>query len=403
MDLLTTVNELGADGLRARGSLKWTTHPPDVHGAFVGEMDFGTAPVVTESLARAVSAGWLGYTPPWMVQDLIESCAAWMATRYDWTIDPDAVHAVPDVLRALEFTIEHLTPPGSAVVLPTPAYMPFLTVPARLNRRVIQVPMIDVGGHYSLDLEALDHAFRAGGGLLVICTPHNPTGGVLERAEMLAVADLVERHGARVFSDEIHAPLVYDGIHVPYASVSAAAAAHTVTATSASKGWNVPGLKCAQAILTNPDDRPRWRALGDATTAGASSLGMVANTAAYAEGAPWLERVVGYLRSNRDTLVDLVAEHLPDVSFRAPAATYLAWLDLRDTCLGSTVTADLLRERGRIAVTDGAACGTVGRGFVRLNFATPRSVLEEDVRRIALALDASRPSRPGSADPMGTR
>ena len=169
---------------------------------------------------------------------------------------PRDVHHVPDVIKALELAITHYSRPGSPVILPTPAYMPFLSVPGYLGREIIQVRMRDEDGFFTLDLDAIEDAFRAGGHLLIFCNPYNPLGRVFTGAEIAQLTDVVDRHGGRVFADEIHAALVYPGQrHLPYAATSAAAAAHTLTATSASKAWNLPGLKCAQVILSSDPDR----------------------------------------------------------------------------------------------------------------------------------------------------
>src|SRR3712207_4279594 len=220
-------DEVSVEELRRRGSLKWSLYPEAI-GSFVAEMDFGTAPAVTEALHAAVDAAAFGYLPPALLQGVSEAYAAWSAHRYGWAVPPERVRPAADVLAGLAAAIEHFSRPGSPVILSTPAYMPFLTLPAALGREVVQVPMALDGDRYVYDLDALDAAFRAGGHLLVLCNPHNPIGRVLEPAEMTAVAEVVERHGGRVFSDEIHAPLVYEGHrHVPYASLGEVPAGHT--------------------------------------------------------------------------------------------------------------------------------------------------------------------------------
>ena len=281
--------------------------------------------------------------------------------------------------------------------------MPFVTSPRVWGREVIQVPMSETAGRPGLDLAGLELAFRAGGNLLVLVNPHNPTGRVMERAELLGVAAVVVRHGGRVFSDEIHAPLTYpESRHVPYASISQTAAEHTVTATSASKAWNVAGLKCAQVIL-NPADAAAWAPDDVLLTEGASTLGVIANTAAYDHGSDWLAGTIDYLDGNRTALGEVLAQHAPLVGYRPPEGTYLAWLDLRAAlaALGEDGTTTLpapigeirlarwLRHRSGVAVTDGADCGRAGEGFVRLNLAMPRPMVIEAGRRIAACLDPS--------------
>jgi cysteine-S-conjugate beta-lyase len=364
--------------LRRAGGLKWSLYP-DAIGAFVAEADFGTAPAVTAALHAAVDAGAFGYLPDATARARSAAYAAWSADRYGWAVEPADVRPVADVVAGLIAAIEHFSEPGTAVILPTPAYMPFVTVPGSLGREVIQVPLCPDGRY---DLDALDAAFAAGGNLLVLCNPHNPVGRVLTPDEMLAVAAVVERHGGRVFSDEIHAPLVFTGArHVPYASLSPVTAGHTLTATSASKAWNLPGLKCAQIVLGNDADREKWATVGLLAEHGAATLGVIASTAAYAEGGPWLADVLSYLDGNRRLLGELVAELLPGVGYTPPEGTYLGWLDFRGA--GPAEPAPYFLEKAGVAMTDGALCGEAGRGFGRFNFALPRPVLREAVERMA--------------------
>ncbi|MFJ6113247.1 MalY/PatB family protein [Agrococcus sediminis] len=372
--------------LERPSSRKWSLHPGTI-GAWVAEMDFGTAPPVREALARAVQDDVLGYLSPATAAELAEATAAFQAREHGWAVDPERVHAVSDVMAALGVAVEEYSPAGSAVIVPTPAYMPFLTYLATLGRPVVEVPGVVEDGRWRHDLEAIDRAFAAGARTLVLCNPHNPTGTVLPRAELEAIAAIVERHGGRVFADEIHAPIRFDGrAHVPYASVSPAAAAHAVTGTSASKAWNIPGLKAAQLITANDADEAVYRRFGFAVAHGASTLGVIASTAAYRDGGPWLAEAVAYLQRNRDLLAGLLAERLPGVRWRAPEATYLAWLDLAGLGLPAGSPATLLRERAGVTLTDGALCGRGSETHVRLVFATPAPVLEEAVERIADAV-----------------
>ncbi|SDR65390.1 MalY/PatB family protein [Agrococcus carbonis] len=371
--------------LERPSSRKWSLHPGTI-GAWVAEMDFGTAPAVRDALRRAVADDVLGYLSPATAAELGEATAAWQARDFGWHVDPERVHAVSDVMAALRVAVEEYSPEGSAVIVPTPAYMPFLTYLEALGRPVVQVPGVVVDGRWQHDLDGIDRALAAGAGTLVLCNPHNPTGTVLPRAELERIADLVDRHGARVFADEIHASIRFDGReHVPYASVSDAAAAHTITGTSASKAWNIPGLKAAQLITANDADEAAYRRFGFSVVHGASTLGVIASTAAYRDGGGWLAGAVGYLERNRDLLGRLLAERLPDVRWHPPEATYLAWLDVGALGLDGS-PAELLRERAGVTLTDGALCGAGSEQHVRLVFATPAPVLAEAVDRIAGAL-----------------
>lgn len=387
-----------ANDLRSRGSLKWTATPADV-AAWVAESDLGTAPAVVEAVRGAVDRELLGYLPPAVRRELGEALAAWYGERWGLALEPDRVMPVGDVREAVRVAVEVFSRPGSPLVVPTPTYMPFLTAPATWGRSVIQVPMARDGGRWTPDLDGVAAAFRAGGHLLLLVNPQNPTGTVLTADELRAVADVVAEHDGLVLADEVHAPLVHRGhAHVPYASVSPTAAAHSLTATSASKGWNVPGLKCAQVVVTSDRMLERWRALDAHLTGGASTLGAVASAAAWRDGGPWLDGLVERLAENRAAFAEELTVAAGDLVRHDPAeGTYLAWVDLRPGLEHHPdapawregppgALARWLQRRAGLAVTDGAACGEAGRGFVRVTLATPRPLVVDAARRIASAL-----------------
>ena len=279
------IDRTTADELRARGSWKWAKGGPGVIGAFMAEMDFGVAPPVEAALLDVIARGDFGYLSQRATDAMAAACARWQRDRYGWEVDQERVRPLPDVITGLAAAISVFSRQGSPVILPTPAYMPFLTWPATLGREIIQVPMAVDGGRYVLDLDGIDAAFRQGGHLLVLCNPCNPVGRVYREDELAAVAGVVEANGGRVFADEIHAPLLYPGgRHIPYASLSETAARHTVTGVAASKGWNLPGLKCAQLILSSDADAALWAERGFTFEHGASTPGAWATAAAYRDG-----------------------------------------------------------------------------------------------------------------------
>ena len=385
-DVPVAFDGLSEETLLASGSLKWSRYAPAL-GAFVAEMDFGTAPAVTRTLHEAVDRSRLGYLPPEDAAAMSAACAGWYSRRYGWDVPPAWITPLGDVVAGLEAAIEHFSAPGGAVVLPTPAYMPFLRIPGLVGRRLIQVPMVERAGRPAYDLDGIAAALAAGGGgLFVHVSPHNPTGRVFTDEEQLALAEVVEDAGARVFADEIHAPLTHPGsVHRPYAALSPETAGHTVTATSASKAWNVPGLKTAQFLLSNEADAQRWREPGERAAHGASILGVLAATAAYEAGEEWLDGVRRYLDGNRQALAGLLTAALPEVGYLPPEGTYLAWLDCRRLGLDGPAGPWFL-DRAGVALVDGLECGAAGSGYVRLNFATPRPVLETMVDRMAAAV-----------------
>lgn len=374
--------------LEAQGSFKWSLFPGTI-GAWIAEMDFGISPAITQALHDAVDAGGFGYLPHEVEARSAQACSDWLAESFEWIVPSSAVKALPDVLRALEILIDHFMEEDAPVVVPTPAYSPFLAIPRLRGRQVIEVPLVlDEEQVWRFDEEAIEKALTPAGGLLILCNPHNPVGRVFTKDELTNISHIVERTNARVFADEIHAPLVYEPHrHVPYASISELAACHAVTAISASKAWNMPGLKCAQLILTNPSDMERYSGLTYFDFRGASNLGLVAAEAAFRAGQPWLSEVLQYLNGTKSLLESLVEQHLPGARFVSPEATYLAWIDMT-AVVGDVELAEFLRANAGVSVTGGEECGAVGLGCFRFNFATSRSIVSEAIPAIADAIRA---------------
>lgn len=376
------------ESLRATGATKWSAADGNI-GAFVAEMDFGIDPHITAALHRAVDDGSFGYMPKGISADMSEATASFLERKYAWAVAPADVWPIPDVIMGLELAMEHCSAPGSKIIVPTPSYMPFLTVPPMRGREVIEMPLAIRDGRYEFDLDALQRAFDDGGGLLLLCNPYNPVGRVFTRAELEGIAEVVERNGGRVFSDEIWAPLVYSGsVHTPYATISAATAAHTITAMSASKAWNLPGLKCAQLVLTSDRDRETWERIGPFSGHGTSNLGAIANSVAFREGDPWLADLVPYLEGNRDRLLDLLAHEIPDAWMPVPEGTYVSWIDFRGAVPSDRPAEFFGREAG-VTLTEGTMCGAVGAGHTRLIYATPRPILEQVVRSLGRSVRES--------------
>jgi len=382
-------DDITVDDLVARGSMKWTRNPGQL-AAFVAEMDFGTAPAVTEALERATAQAQHGYLPPAAARDMARATSDFLEARFGWSVPRSRIYPTADVLSAYDVVLERFSTPGTPVILPTPAYMPFLTLTRLRGREVIQVPMIEGdNGRPEMDLKGIADAFAAGANLLILCNPHNPLGRVYTREELSALADVVDAHGGRVFSDDIHAPLTFnDHRHLPYASISEVTAGHTVTAVSASKAWNIPGLKCAQLIVSNDADYDVMGEIAFIVSHGAATPGVLANTAAYSEGGPWLQDVLSYIDRNRSLLSDLLATHLPEVRYREPEGTYIAWLDCRGLpdVTGGASWAEFFATKANVGVTDGALCGEAGIGHARLMLSTPSHILETIIIAMATAV-----------------
>lgn len=341
-------------------------------------------PPIRRALRDYAESELFGYPPPALDAQLAAAASDYYGRNFGWTPDPDFIAPIADVLAGLGAVLDIFLEPQAAVVVPTPAYMPFLTYPALKNRRIIQVPMLRGDSGWQMDLSGIREALQNGGGLVLLCNPHNPIGKVYTRQELQSLSEVVQEQGARVFSDEIHSSLVFQGAHVPYASLSPETAAHAITATSATKAFNMPGLKCAQLVFSNPADLDLWRDKGFFIGHGASTPGKLATIAAYNSGEPWRQQVLGYLRDNRDLLTELLEEHLPRVFWLPPEGTYLGWLDARALGHGER-TAEFFLSQARVALVEGAQCGEGSEGFVRMNFALPRPILVEAIKRMGQA------------------
>jgi len=369
--------------LQRRTSHKWRTYPPEVLPAFVAEMDFDPAVQIKDAISAALAAGDLGYPHK---GDLGDAFAEFASDRLGWSPDPELIFAIPDVMTGIAEVVQAIVPPGGGVVINPPVYAPFFFRLELAGRRIIEAPLaVSADTGYELDLDALDRALtQPGAGAYLLCNPHNPLGRVWSRGDLNEIADLCDRRGVPVLVDEIHAPLVLPGAqHVPFHTVGHPAARQAVVFTSASKGWNIPGLKCGIAVAGDADGATilaeRWDALL------ASHLGVHASVAALRQARPWLDAVRAQIEENTRQLSDLLARHLPGVRYRRPQASFLAWLDCRKLGLGDDPAAAFLAA-GHVALSPGKDFGSQGSGFARLNVGTSPELMAEAVRRMAAAV-----------------
>lgn len=364
------------DSLQNSPSLKWSAHPGAL-GMFVAEMDFGVCPTVAALLERITHECGIGYLCGGTRQRCLDATAAWVGRRFGWEVSPESVRLYPDVLTCLHAVLR--AAPEGAVIVPTPAYMPFLSLPPLAGRRVIEVPSPVVDGRYVLDLPGIERAFDDGGRIFILCNPWNPTGRAMDRDELEALCDVVESRGGIVFSDEIHSSLVLDGhTHTPYASISEAAWNHTITATAASKGWNIPGIKSAQMIASAPM-LEMVDAVAPLLTGPTSTVGVRAATECFNLGEEWNAQVRSYLTESMELVADRIAQ-IPGVSCTRNEATYIAWLDFSE--LGVEDPAASLLEEEQVALTPGGNCGEGYSQHARMICATPQPILTEALDRI---------------------
>jgi len=374
-------DDVSLELLRLRHSAKWAKYPHDVLPAWVAEMDFALALPIREVLLSAVSRDDTGYADG---TKLGPSFARFAGERFGWEVDPERVRLVADIMSGVVELLRALTEPGDAVVVTPPVYPPFFLVTREVGRTLVEVPVLAAEGGWRLDLEGLERAFASGARAFLLSHPHNPTGTSWSRSELEAVAEAARRHGVVVLSDEVHAPMTLPGAtHVPFLSVSGAAAETGLTLTSASKSWNLAGLKAAVLVTASSEMHELLtEKLPSHLAFHAGHLGVLASVAAFDHGGEWLDALVAHLDRNRTLLAELLAERLPAVRYVPPQAGYLAWLDCSALGLGDD-PAEAFLERGKVALSPGPAFGEQGRGHARLNFGTSSALLEEAVRRMA--------------------
>ncbi|WP_424890358.1 MalY/PatB family protein [Streptomyces sp. XH2] len=378
-------DDLELSSLTRRPGVKWSRAEPGVLPAWIAEMDFPPAPAVREALMRCVEED-LGY-PSWDGRPeqgpLRAAFAERMRERYGWVLDPGHVREFTDINQGLQAVLQAVTRTGDGVAVHTPTYPPFLATVTGMGRRVHSIPYVLQDEGWAFDAERLDGELADGGcRVLLLVNPHNPTGRVLRRRELETLAELARRHDLLVISDEIHSDLVHEPHrHIPFASLSPEAAARTVTLTSATKAFNVPGVRCAvahvgasgvRAALSSPT-----HLYGEPNT-----FGVAATLAAWRDGDSWLSRLRPVLERN----AALVRAELPErIGYSVPEGSFLAWLDCRALDLGTDPHTFFL-EKARVLLNDGRAFGPGGEGFVRLNFATSADILRAILGRMREAV-----------------
>jgi cystathionine beta-lyase len=379
--------DLSIERLRLRKSEKWSTYPADVLPAFVAEMDFDLAAPVRDVLQRAIDLGDCGYAG---IDELLPTFVHFAAERFAWNVDEKRVFAVPDVMAGVTVSLRVLTQPGAQVVINPPVYPPFFEAIVAAGREIVEAPLHeDDERGWVLDFEALERAFKNGAAAFLLCSPHNPLGRVWNAEELDRVATLAREHNVAVISDEVHAPLTMpDRGFVPFLRVVRDDQACTAI-TSASKAWNIAGLKCAILVAGSEQVRSSMRDLVRANRTEIRDrighLGIIGNVAAFREGGEWLDELRAHLDRNRHLLSTLLSEQIPAARYRLPEASYLAWVDCARLGFGDDPAVRFL-ERGRVALEHGHKFGSPGVGFVRINMGTSSAILREIVNRMAAAL-----------------
>jgi cystathionine beta-lyase len=374
------------DRLRRRTSSKWRAFGPDMLPMFVAEMDYPLAPVIKEALLEAVELGDTGYIDPRTGgRAAARALSDFAEDRWDWSPDPDCMQTTTDVSVVIVESLRRLIRPGDGVIITPPVYPPFFELIPEAGGRVVEVPLSDDGESWSLDLAGIDAALAAGARGILLCNPHNPLGLVHSRERLEALSAIVEKHDGFVVSDEIHAPLVHtDAAFTPYLDVSEAAREHGIAAHSASKAFNLAGLKCGLFVTAGERMQALVRSLPEEVTFRTGLFGAIATRVGFNEARDWLDGTIEAIERNRRLLSALLEAKLPAAGYREPRASYLAWLDLTEYGWGED-PALALRRRAGVALSNGPRFGAQGRGFARMNMACAPELLVEAVSRIAAA------------------
>lgn len=361
---------------RGTQSLKWDKYgDKDILPLWVADTDFQAAPAILEALHQRIDHGVFGYSRP--SPRLIKLILERMHSLYGWQVEADWLLFMPGVVPGLNFACKAWCRPESSIISPTPVYYPFLNAPGYNERRISHLPMQLVADRWLPDFERLEQ-LAVDADLLLLCNPHNPGGTVFTRAELERIADIAERHEVTVCSDEIHCDLLLDkgARHIPFASLSAAAAQRSAVLMAPSKTFNIAGLCCSFAIIPNPTLRHKLQQSMRGLMADNNLLGFIAAEAAYAEGEEWLAAQLEYLRDNRDLLMRELGS-LPGVKIAHIEATYLAWIDVSSLQLENPIASF---EAGGVGLSPGAQFGD--GNFIRLNFGCSRELLTEAIRRM---------------------
>jgi len=369
---------------RGSDSVKWKRYGNEVLPLWVADMDFISAEPIQRALRQRVDHGFFGYTQP--SQELCLVIQERMKRIYQWKIQEAELFFLPGLVAGLNLSFYAFAGPEDEILVQPPVYPHFIKDPVIHGRRVVDPPLVQNGDTYEIDFDAFERMITERTKVFILCNPHNPVGRVYTLKELERMAEICLRHHLIICSDEIHCDLLYPGYrHIPISTLSPEVADQTVTLMAPSKTYNLAGLSCGFAIIQNPELQKIWKNITLGLVPSMNIMGQVAALAAFKEGQEWLDQVLGYLKENRDFLSRTIRDQLPGVRMARMEATYLAWLDCRDSGI-SGKPFDFFLTKAKVALNDGVEFGRGGEGFVRLNFACPRKILTEALDRMGAAL-----------------
>jgi cystathionine beta-lyase len=369
---------------RDTDSIKWNLYPEDVIPLWVADMDFVSAEPIVHAMRSRADHAIFGYSRP--SSELTDLIKERMMRLYEWKVrDPDILY-LPGIVTGLNIAYQAFAADGEGVLVQPPVYFHFLRDPVFHGRILQDPPLVRRSDGYEIDFDLFENAITENTKMFILCNPHNPVGRVFTRGELERIAEVCLRHKLIICSDEIHCDLVYPPHrHIPIAALDPEVEASTVTLMSPSKTYNIAGLGCGYAVITNPGIRKYWNKISYGIVPHVNILGHTAALVALKEGGEWLDQVRQYLQSNRDYVIDFIQDALPGVQSAPIEATYLAWLDCSETGVEGNPSRFFL-DTARVALNDGAEFGKEFEKFVRLNFASPRKRLEEALTRMRDAL-----------------
>jgi cysteine-S-conjugate beta-lyase len=370
---------------RGTDSNKWQRYGDDVIPLWVADMDFISAEPIVRALHQRIDHGIFGYTRP--TRELRITLLDRLKRLYDWEIKEEDIVFLPGLVTGLNVAYHAFSHPGDGVLVQTPVYFHFVNDPVMHGRAIDNSPLVEKGDTYEIDFDDFEKSISHRTKVFLFCNPHNPVGRVFTKKELEKVAEICLRHNVIICSDEIHCDLVFPGYsHLPIAALNPEVANQSVTLMAPSKTFNLAGLHCGFAIIPNPRLRKIWETFSHGLIPGVNIMGHVGALAGYRDGREWLDQALLYLKSNRDFLTQFLKKKLSSIRMARMEATYLAWLDCRETgILGNP--SDFFLRKAKVALNDGSEFGKGGEGFVRLNFACPRKTLTEALDRMVSALE----------------
>lgn len=358
----------------------------DILPLWVADMDFKSPLPVVEAIAERTEQGIYGYTT--RPKSYFQSVSDWMERRHNWRLEEDLLVHSPGVVFAVGLIIQEFTNPGDKIIIQPPVYYPFYSVIENNDRRIVSNPLKYKNGKYMMDYEGLLNKIDDNVKMLILCSPHNPVGRVWQRDELIHLAEICKEHNIRIVSDEVHCDIIYKGSkHTPLASLPNDLTENLITCFAPSKTFNLAGLQASITSFVNESDRNRYmRLLEKLDITRNNCFSVVATEAAYRYGEDWLNQLLDYLEGNINFLTSYINKKIPQIKVIIPEGTYLAWLDCRDLGMNAELLSHFMINKAKVALDDGYWFGKEGEGFMRINFACPRGILEEGLKRIEDAI-----------------